>query len=955
MVLKKVLLSALVFSGLALAQGTINTYAGNDALLNRLSRPLKENHARLPLAFEKQAGGSGERFVARGQGYVIGVEKGKALIGVFSKDKKHHAVSLEFAGSQPSRHAVPGSELPGKVNYIHGNDPRKWQIGLPTYARVTYPDTYPGIDVVYYGNQQQLEFDLVVKPGARPQAIRLKVGGAGKLSIDASGALNPGEAAGDLRIALPRIYQEVNGAKKSVAGHYAIVSRDEVAFKIDPFDCRRPLVIDPAIVYSTLLGGSPASNGNFGQGIAIDSSDNMYVTGYTDAQDFPVVNAYQGALDASGSNDGFVTEINTAGTEFLYSTYIGGSAGSQFQAIAVDSTGAAWVAGYTSSTDFPVISPVQAKSGGGQDAVVVKLNPSGVPVFSTYLGGSATDQANGVAVDASLDAYVTGYTNGAFPTTGGVFQSANNGSNGSSNVFVAKFTSAGSELYATLIGGTGSDQGNAVAALNGFAFVTGSSTSGTIPNAPAGGAHTANAGGGDAFVAKVNSTGTALVYFTFLGGPAADRGNAIAVDGLGDAYIAGSTASTGLATANVVQPALMGGIDGFVAELNPGGNSFTYVTYLGGSRQDKINGLAIDGLGNVYVAGQTDSTDFPTKQAVESLVPGFDMSLYQTTDSGAAWTAFDTNIPGAVFEVSFDPVTSGTIVVTTEQGICRTTNGGGSWSQQLSGNFTAGSLSRSPAASSTIYAAEATNTGFGAEAYLSTDGGVTWTAKGFIPEIFYAPGLVTGSGIVADPLTAGTAYAFSFVGSYISGAVQKTTNSGQSWSSASTGLATHILLTSMVAGADGSLYVTSLSSGVYKSTNQGASWVAINSGLPAASASWCIPSASRPRIRRFSFLAQAVKRIRRRMVEPRGAPLRQHRESEAAPTGLTYWLSRLWILPSFTPGMDIPMCPPTAETPGPTRTVARWGPPSSNLPSILSTPRTFLPSVTPSVRASLRS
>jgi len=207
MVLKKVLLSALAFSGLALAQGTINTYAGND-------------YARLPLAFEKQPGGLGERFVARGQGYVIGVDNGKAPIGVVTKGKNSHVVSLEFAGSQPSRHAVPGSELPGKV---------KWQIGLPTYARVTYPNTYPGIDVVYYGNQQQLEFDLVVKPDADSEAIPLKVEGAGKLSIDSSGALNPGEAAGGLRIALPRIYQEVNGARKSVAGHYGIVSRYEVA------------------------------------------------------------------------------------------------------------------------------------------------------------------------------------------------------------------------------------------------------------------------------------------------------------------------------------------------------------------------------------------------------------------------------------------------------------------------------------------------------------------------------------------------------------------------------------------------------------------------------------------------------------------------------------------------------------------------------------------------------
>jgi len=398
--------------------------------------------------------------VARGRGYVIGLEAGQAAIRITPGEKTNPVVSLEFAGARPSR-AVVGPELPGKVNYILGSDPRKWQIGLATYARVTYPNAYPGIDVVYYGNRQQLEFDLVVKPGADPEAIRLKVAGAGKLSVDGSGALDLGEAAGGLRVALPEIYQVVNGAKKRVPGRYAIVGGDEVEFQVDPFDRTRPLVIDPAIVYSTLLGGnSLSSQGSAmsqGQGIALDGTQ----------------------------EDGFVSEINAAGTAFLYSTYYGGSGADRFQAIAVDSTGAAWVAGYTSSTDFPVVSPVQPTSGGGTDAVVVKLNPSGVPVFSTYLGGSSTDEANGVAVDSSRNAYVTGYTSGAFPATSGIFQSSNNGS---SNVFVAKFNSTGSELYATLLGGTGSDMGQAIAAdAGGNAYVTGSSSSASIPNAPTGG------------------------------------------------------------------------------------------------------------------------------------------------------------------------------------------------------------------------------------------------------------------------------------------------------------------------------------------------------------------------------------------------------------------------------------------------------------------------------------
>ena len=516
-----------------------------------------EKFAHLPLAFERQPGSARDRFVARGQGYVAGVEKGKVSIEVVPRDQIWRTVSLEFAGSKSS-HGVPESKLPGKVNYLQGNDRRKWRIGLPTYARVAYPDTYPGIDVVYYGNQQQLEFDLIVKPGADPDAIRLKIGGGGKLSLDDSGAIVL-VAAGGLRVALPLIYQEMNGVRKSVPGHYVIAGRDEVALHIDSWDRSRPLVIDPAIVYSTLLGGTFGSSQ--GQGIALDASGNMYVTGYTSANDFPVVNASQGSLNANP--EGFVTEINAAGTAFLYSTYIGGSGDSQLQAIAVDSTGAAWVAGFTGSKNFPVVNPVQSTFGGASsDAILLKLDPAGVPVFSTFLGGSSNDSANGVAVDGSNNAYVTGYSFGPFPTTAGVFQSVNNGNPalnyfaGASNAFVAKFTSSGSELYATFLGGTDGEAGYGIAAdAAGNAYVTGSSASPAIPNAPTGGAQSTNAGGGDAFIAKLNPTGTALVYFTLLGGAAADRGNAIAVDAAGDAYIAGLTASTGLATAGVAQTA----------------------------------------------------------------------------------------------------------------------------------------------------------------------------------------------------------------------------------------------------------------------------------------------------------------------------------------------------------------------------------------------------------------
>jgi Beta-propeller repeat/S-layer homology domain len=781
---------------------------------------VSENLVRLPLAFEQH----GERFVARGQGYTVGVDSGKMAIQVLSaKDKTSRAVSLEFAGTGVSR-AVPGAKLPGKVNYILGEDPRKWQTGLPTYGLVTYPNTYPGIDVVYHGNQQQLEFDLVVRPGADPRAIRMKIKGGSGLSIDASGALVVGDSTGDLRIALPETYQDVNGTRKSISGHYSLHGRDEVVFNVDRYDRNRPLVIDPTIVYSTLLGGSTGSSAS--QSIALDSLGQMYIAGYTSASDFPIANAYQGGLNVN--QDAFVTVINAAGTALVYSTYIGGSNTDQFQGIAVDSTGAAWVAGSTSSFDFPLLNATQAASGGGQDAVLVKLNPSGTLAFSTYLGGSNTDQANGVAIDSSGSAYVTGQTLGDFPATSGVLQSTNQGS---WDAFIAKFTTNGAETYATLLGGSGTDEGIAIAAdTAGNAYVTGLTYSATIPGAPAGGAQTTLGGLADAFVAKFNPSGTALQYFTFLGGTGLDQGNAIAVDINGDAYFAGYTGSAGLATAGAAQPAIAGGYDGFAAELNPAGTAFTYVTYLGGNRQDQINGMALDSAGNIYLAGQTDSTNFPTISALQPVLPGNGVSLAETTNSGATWAAFDTNIPGAVFDMSPDPVNPGTFVVGTEQGIYRTTNGGAVWTQQFPGVFLNVALSRSPANSNTIYAegqlpcSSCTSSGI----YLSTDNGVTWTLQGPSPTRLQTGSSFIAGGIVADPVSASTAYVFSFYPT-----VFKTTDSGVSWYPAATGLPIGGLQ-ALVAASDGSLYAAIYNSTVYKSTNQGDSWTPVNTGLPGS-------------------------------------------------------------------------------------------------------------------------
>jgi hypothetical protein len=796
------------------------------------------NYLQLPLAFERQSQGSAEYYVARGKGYAIGISGGKATIGLASSSagkagagkagagkagagkagagkagagKASRAVTLEFAGSRAPK-AVPSAELPGKVNYILGNDPKKWQLGLATYARVTYPEVYPGIDVVYYGNGGQLEFDFVVKPGTDPGVIRMKVGGGQGLSIDDKGALVVADPQGDLRIALPRISQQVNGVTKHVAGHYALDDGGEVAFKVDVWDRGKPLLIDPTIVYSTLLGGGTGYSEGFG--IALDAAGDIYVTGQTGAGDFPTVGAFQPGLQGNGN--GFVSKINAAGNALIYSTYVGGSGGGDdLQGIAVDSTGAAWVTGSSNSTNFPIMNAYQASLAGSYNAVVLKLSASGALQYSTYLGGSNYDYGSGVAVDSSLNAYVTGYAGSAgFPTTSGVVDATYQ----NDDAFVAKFASGGALVYSTLLGGSSSDSGSAIAAdSSGNAYVTGYTNSFTFTGAPAGGAQTTNpcAICGAAFVAKLNATGTALLGFTFLGnGTGYSVGNAIAIDSSLNTYIAGSTTATGLATSGAAQttPGVNGAQNGFIAKLNAAGTAFAYVTYLGGNRTDYIHGLAVNGAGEAYVTGWTDSANFPVVSAVQPVHPGNGVSLFATTNSGVSWSAFDTNLPGAVYDISPDPVTEGTIVVATETGIYRTVNGGSAWTQSISFGYSQ-SLARSPVSAGTIYAL-----GGGCDVYQSTNNGVTWSYVGYTGSC--------GQSIVADGVSAGTAYVFG----YNSG-VYVTTNGGTTWAAANTGLPSTDV-EALVAGTDGSLYAGVQQYGIYKSTNQGASWTAVNDGLP---------------------------------------------------------------------------------------------------------------------------
>ena len=368
-------------------------------------RPRIENLNKLPLAFERNQGqtGSQVKFLARGQGYTLFLTSGEAVLAWHKASPKSGVLRMKLLGANPASDVSGIDEMPGKSNYFIGNDAKKWHTNVPTYAKVKYKSVYSGIDLIYYGNQRQLEYDFVVAPGADPRRIQLGIRGARKISRSEDGDLVLAMDEGEVRWHKPVVYQEKDGARREIAVHYAVKGKNRIGFEVADYDPRRPLFIDP-LIYSTYLGGSGTDQG---YGIAVDNSGSAYVTGYTTSTDFPTMNPLQPAK-AGGDTDAFVAKLSPEGSALIYSTYLGGSRNDYGWGIAVDSLGNAYITGNTTSTDFPTMNPLQpAEADGGVygDAFVAKLNPTGSAlVYSTYLGGGGNDTGSGIAVDNSGNA-----------------------------------------------------------------------------------------------------------------------------------------------------------------------------------------------------------------------------------------------------------------------------------------------------------------------------------------------------------------------------------------------------------------------------------------------------------------------------------------------------------------------------------------------------------------------
>jgi hypothetical protein len=603
------------------------------------SRSLTESYGRLPLSFEPNLGQAdpGISFVARGRGYGIYVSGREAVLafrsasaskpsqqtgqrnGGATQEAATDLFRMQLLNANPAPEASGVDPLPGTVNYLVGSDPARWRSAIPTYARAQFKSVYPGIDLVYYGNQQQLEYDFVVTPGASPETIRLHFSGADKVEVLPEGGLTVQGKSGRIGFHAPLLYQTVRGRREPVPGRFEMRANNTVGFRVGSYRHDQALVIDPVLVYSTYLGGSTADEVN---GIALDSNGNAYLTGQTSSTDFPVTTgAYQSANKTNGRGTAFVSKLNPAGTALVYSTFLGGSQQDVGYAIAVDSDGNAYVGGKSESDDFPVTKGAFQTTNVGERAFVAKLNPTGTAlVYSTFLGGSSSEAVSAIQVDSARNAYVTGTTfSSNFPATEGAFQTS---SKDGHTVFVAKLNAAGSALdFATLLGGTDQENGYGLAIdSQGDSFVTGITYSNDFPVTS--GAYQATLGsseGGNAFVAEVNPTGTGLIYSTYLGGSLLEIGNAIAIDGSGNAFVAGFSESSDFPTTTGAFQTTPGAV--FVSRLNSTGTALLYSTYLGGVGEVGVEGaygIAVDSAENAYVTGTTNAGFPVTPGAIQS-------------------------------------------------------------------------------------------------------------------------------------------------------------------------------------------------------------------------------------------------------------------------------------------------------------------------------------------------
>jgi len=620
-----------------------------------------DSYGRLPLNFEENRGQTDPRvkFLSRGNGYSLFLTSTDAVLKLREPSRRQtrsrerprfSAIRIRLKAANPAPVIAGVGALTGKSNYYIGRDPKRWHTDIPTFAGVRLGNIYPGVDLVYRGEQGRLEYDLEVSPNADPARIKFQIQGARKVILNKAHEIVISTAAGDVIQHAPLIYQTIADQRRIVPGGYVLEGAHTVAFKLGPYDKSSALIIDPLLTYVSYLGGT---GGDEGVSIAVDQNDgSAWVTGTTTSTDFPVTaSAFQNSN--FGNADIFMTKVSPDGSGLTYSTYAGGSLDDEASGITVDPAGNAYATGITQSSDFPVTGGAfQTVLMGTSDAFVLALDLNGGLIYSTLLG---TDSAGtGIAVDSSGEAFVVGTTTSSnFPTTPGTFQSSYPGSNTGPLVgYVTKFNSDGTRLvFSTFMGLSDGGWPNAVALdSSNDVFLSGGTSTGlnyntqscapdicgfvveldntgstldfsdnfpfstlyAIATDTAGDAHIVGSRGGPLLI-NLDSAGNSTFVTLSLGG----EPNRIAIGQSDNIFLSGVTNSTSLSvTPGAYQSTYGGGGDAFVSVLDPSGFFNLYTTYLGGSGLDTAQGVAVDPAENAYVTGTTQSSDFPVTAGV---------------------------------------------------------------------------------------------------------------------------------------------------------------------------------------------------------------------------------------------------------------------------------------------------------------------------------------------------
>jgi hypothetical protein len=570
-------------------------------------------------------------------------------------------IRANFVGSNPSAEVRGWEQLPGIANFFIGNDPSKWRTNIATFEGVWYEEVYDGIDVKYSGQSGQVKRDIYVAPGASVDKIKIAYENVNDIEIREDGSLALITDTGELTEKSPIAYQIINGQQVDVDVAYKILEGNQIGFEVGSYDPNHELVLDPILEYSNYLGGSVIATGvDRGGLVEVATQPFIDIVTVFRREEQTVVNPVTGQTSVitivrevteTAQNGSFI-----ASAEYLADPVPSEDAG---YAITVDKFGAAYVTGETRSVSFPTrpeedteapfARPLPDPTAGNdvREAFITKINNDGQLVYSTYIGGVDKDRANDIAVDSAGNAYIVGETESPdFPVQVGrtttPFQPF---AGGSQDAFILKLNPTGTQIdYASYLGGTGYERGSGIALdSNGSAYITGQTTSIGLGTAGVFQQNTDPTNGSDAFVAKVNATGNQLLYFTYIGGPGFEEGIGIDVDGTGNAYISGTTQSSGLATSGAYQRNLVGSSDAFVSKINPDASQQLYFSYLGGGGGDVAGGIAVDSTGAAYVTGITPSADFPTGQNLASgQIRNFAEPTFQSEYQGGAFDAFVT-------------------------------------------------------------------------------------------------------------------------------------------------------------------------------------------------------------------------------------------------------------------------------------------------------------------------